>query len=102
MSTRTNLIPLIDIPGPFNCDGTNFLLEEYLDDELAPQLKERVQMHLESCDICREMHAQALFLRNVASELAARPMPTEVGVRLRARLRESVGFNPRKHLTLVR
>ncbi len=46
-----------------NCENAHLLVPSYLDGELTQQIRQRVEIHLESCDSCRENFVELEALR---------------------------------------
>lgn len=75
-----------------SCSDVKALSSLLLDGALVPVLLERVEAHIEQCDPCTELINELKFLLTQAKSLADRPMPKDSRTRLRAALKEQVGF----------
>ncbi len=89
------------------CREVEELIDAYIDGEMAPQLVSRVDAHLGGCEPCRGMVEHCRAILDTAKTLASDPIPPAVSARLRAALRERVGYDspaprPRPKLTLVK
>lgn len=89
------------------CREVEELIDAYIDGEMAPPLVARVETHLSGCESCRATVSHCRAIVDTAKTLAAEPIPPAVSARLRAALRERVGYDspaprPRPKLTLVK
>ena len=50
-----------------DCERNKYLMMGYLDDELTPEEREKVQTHLELCPECRKEYKEFLILKNTTS-----------------------------------
>ena len=89
------------------CREVEELIDEYIDGEMAQPLVSRVEQHLSSCEGCRGIVDHCRMVVDTAKTLASDPIPAAVSSRLRAALRERVGYEsttsrPKPKLTLVK
>lgn len=75
------------------CENIEELANLYVDGELDQVTRIRFEQHISSCDICREVVLELTHLLNAARSLEDKPMPEDVGHRLRENLRKRVGYD---------
>ena len=60
-----------------NCDSNESLLSGYLDGELTQVDRQRVELHMEACDRCRECYQQMVEMRSRIGKLPSSEMSSE-------------------------
>ncbi len=85
-------VPYLSPPGGLSCQETVELLFEWLDEELEPELDERVATHLESCARCYPLLTfERAFREAVARATGNEKAPDELKERIMESL-ETEGF----------
>jgi anti-sigma factor RsiW len=74
-----------------SCCEVEFLLDDYIDGEIDPILRERFDRHLAHCELCSCLVHECQHIVEVARTLANQPVPASVSRRLRERLEEETG-----------
>lgn len=65
-------------------------LSEYLDDELSPEMRAKVEAHIGDCRECRELHEDFVSLLRCCAEYAPAPsVPKDVHDALLGALRKA-------------
>lgn len=75
-----------------SCEDVSELLGDYVDRELCPTLRTRLEGHICACERCQEMLRTYRFTIELAGELSDRPVPSGVQNRLRKALNERLGL----------
>jgi anti-sigma factor RsiW len=73
------------------CRELNDVLDEYLDDALAPELVRDLERHLEGCEPCRAYLATYRKSRQLGAAATRVDMPEEMKARLRRFLADTLG-----------
>lgn len=82
-------------PDPLTCAEAFRRLDDFLDRELGPEERARVERHLESCVACaREFRFEAALLEELRAKLSRVRVPEGLVARIRARL-DAEGEGPR-------
>ena len=92
MVTLTDLELRILEKGSIACDDVTSLLGSYVDNELIPSLRARVEDHIESCALCKEGEAKYREVIQLARELPQPEVPNDVQRRLRLALNARLGI----------
>ncbi len=74
------------------CEDIEQIFGDYVDGELSPTLMQRVDEHVSCCEECQDFRDTYLLTIKLARQLKPRPMPQEVGERLRAALSARLGI----------
>jgi anti-sigma factor RsiW len=83
------------LPIDFGHSETQRLLPWYVNGQLAGAERERLQLHLSSCDACRsDLAAEQEFARAVAAPIAQAPSPEAGLARLHARIAAASAVKP--------
>ena len=75
------------------CADVTRLLGDYQDKDLTGTLKARLDAHMSRCPECQETHKSYRFTVELASQLADRPVDTDVQNRLRKALNAKLGLS---------
>lgn len=82
-------------PDLATCEEAFRRLDDYLDRELSPVDRERIEAHLEICEMCAsEFQFEASFLAQVREKVGRIMAPPEVRSRLLASIAELVVSEP--------
>lgn len=74
-----------------SCLEVDYFLDDYLEDSLCQDKTEKFQKHISSCEYCAGVVTDTRNLISMARKLADVPMPKDVSIRLRERLRKEIG-----------
>lgn len=77
-----------------NCQDIEDLVDDYVDQEIIPELKKRFEEHFEGCERCRSLVVDIQEMLRLAGSLSEEPVPLSVSQRLRKVLRARTGFDP--------
>ncbi|MBX7138635.1 MAG: zf-HC2 domain-containing protein [Oligoflexia bacterium] len=76
-----------------SCRDIRKIFDDYVDDELAPTLRGRLDTHINQCPRCQEFKATYTLTMDLAAELHEQPVPLEVKNRLRLALNQRLGIS---------
>jgi len=68
------------------CADVSELMAEYVDNELLASLRARIDTHKRNCSQCQELEEGYRLTIQLASEIKAEPLPSDVSRRLRQNL----------------
>ncbi len=78
-----------------SCNGIEPLLQKYLEGELAPEEREIVEKHVETCDGCREELDELRSLTHLLSSVEEEPVPSDFLQGVRSKLEARRTFRER-------
>ncbi len=91
LAVRQGVAPLLGVPsqGGTGCPDVVGLFSQYLEDEIAPDVCQKMQTHVDACDLCRS-HCDSLklTLRLCRTQAQAAEVPPEVQRSVRAALHD--------------
>lgn len=81
--------------GEVSCSDVEALMSDYVDNDMAPSVRRRLEHHMAQCESCSQCRSDFLTIRAVARELGARTetLPAGVEQRLRLALQEQLGIS---------
>lgn len=103
---RDEQIPFLE-HAQLSCSQISDLIDCYVDGEMIVPLQNKFETHIETCAECKNAVEQTRIIIKAAHALRAKPIPTEVQLRLREALSSKLGLtfsNTHKttHLTLIK
>lgn len=75
------------------CNDVERLMGEFVDNDLTPSLRDRINDHVKCCSTCCASLRGYREVISLASALRDQPLPAGVGSRLRSALNAKLGLN---------